>query len=234
MKKEIHIFDLDDTLLETPTFSDFVGANHNDVIDSNTIFPEYFTKIKSIFLNDLAKEVIFLRLNDFVVPVDVKTKEPFPFEKIQYVKDSKYKRFFEEKDGIIVIGSFPGFHGDINTLGKIINEPVIQIYKNVQNKMILTGRSDKLHDHITDRLNFLGIELPNFGIKTFKMDSHGIQAYKIRTIASSIQENEWEVVHFYEDNKSWLFNTKKTIEELFPSIEFIPQFITNVKDKLKL
>lgn len=234
MKKEIHIFDLDDTLLETPTFSEFVDAEHNGVINTELVFSEYFSKIKSIFLNDLSKEVIFIRLNDFVVPVDVKTKKPFPFERTSYFKEEKYKRFFEEKDGIIVIGSFPGFHGDINTLGSIINEPVLQTYKDVLNKMILTGRSDKLHNNIIDRLNSLGIEQPNFGIKTYKLDSHGIQAYKIRTIASSIEEDGWEIVHFYEDNKKWLYNTKQKIEEMFPVVEFIPHFITNVKDKFKL
>lgn len=234
MKKEIHIFDLDDTLLETPTFADFVDTEHDGIIDTSAIFTEYFTKIKSIFLNDLSKEVIFLRKNDFVVPVDAKTKKPFSFERVNYFKEDKYKRFFEEKDGIMVISSFPGFHGDINTLGKVINEPIIKIYRDVQNKMILTGRSVKIHDNVSHRLGTLGVELPNFGIKTFKMDSHGIQAYKIRTIASSIEENNWEIVHFYEDNKSWLFNAKQKIEELFPKIEFIPHFITNVKDKFKL
>ena len=77
MEKVIHIFDLDDSLLETPTFADFIGANHGENIDLTQYFPEYFAKVKSAFWDELSKEVKFIRMNDFVVPVNTATDKYF-------------------------------------------------------------------------------------------------------------------------------------------------------------
>lgn len=234
MEKVIHIFDMDDTILETPTFADFVGAGHGENIDSTQFFPDYFAKIKSAFWDVLSKEVTFTRMNDFVVPVNTATGKYFDSNVIEYFSDRKFKRMFEEKHGILVLKPFPGFHSDPETIGKIINDPVYQEYVKAENKMILTGRDTKLYELILKRFNELGIEWPNYGLQTYSTGRLSIEQFKIQMICKSIQEHGWTIVHFYEDRKDWLQNAMTAVNSVFPTVTFHPHLVTNIKDKMKI
>jgi hypothetical protein len=234
MEKVIHIFDLDDSLLETPTFADFIGANHGENIDLTQYFPEYFAKVKSAFWDELSKEVKFIRMNDFVVPVNTATDKYFDANTLEYFSDKKYRRMFEEKHGVLVLKPFPNFHSNPETIGSIINTPVYKEYVKAENKMILTGRDNKLAELIIQRFNELGIEEPNYGLKTFSPGKLSIVQFKIQTICKSIQEHGWTVVHFYEDRKDWLQDAMTSVNSVFPAVTFHPHLITNIKDKMKL
>ncbi len=234
MEKEIHIFDLDDTILETPTFGTFVGAENGETIDTTKYYPDYFEKVKVAFLDVLSKQILLVRMNDFVVPVQSETKKPFDSSVLQYFGDRKYHRMFEEFNGIIVLKSFPGFHSDPETLGKKVNSEIIESYNSAQNKMILTGRDINLAKLIDSRLEELGMSHPNYGVHTFKSGRLSIEQYKIATIMKSIIDFGWTCVHFYEDRKDWLLNAMKAVNETFPTVTFQPHLITNVKEKMKL
>ena len=234
MEKTIHIFDLDDTVLETPTFGTFVGVEDRGVIDTNKYYPGYFEKVKSAFWDVLSKEISLIRMNDFVVPINNSTKKPFDADVLDYFQDRKYKRMFEDHDGIMVLKSFPGFHSDPNTLGKRVNDAIINDYKSAKNKMILTGRDKELADLIKKRLDDLGMDQPNYGIHTYKSGKFTIEEYKIMTILQSIKDFGWTCIHFYEDRKDWLENAMETTKEIYPAINFHAHLITNVKEKMRL
>lgn len=234
MAKEIHIFDMDDTILETPTFADFVGVKTGEYIDTSIFYPDYFQHVKEAFLDMLSVDVTFMRMYDFVVPISEKTKKAFDGTLISYFTVGKYKRMFENHKGILTLKSFPGFHADPNTLGNIINEPVIKDYRAAENKMILTGRDENLLELITNRFGELNIELPNYGIKTYKAGKLSIEQFKTKTILETIKEFGWEVVHFYEDRKDWLQSAMDTCAIHFPATKFYPHLITNIKEKMKI
>jgi len=234
MEKVIHIFDMDDTVLETPTFADFVGAKNGEFIDINKFYPDYFEKIKSTFTEILSVDVDFMRMHDFVVPINKENNKYFDGDLVSNFIDKKHKRMFENHKGVLVLRPFPGFHADPDTLGATINTPVYKDYINAENKMILTGRDDKLANLILQRFDELEIEHPNYGLKTFTPGRLSIEQFKIQTICKSIQEFGWTVVHFYEDRKDWLLNAMAAVTELFPGVTFHPHLITNVKDKMKI
>jgi len=242
--KELHIFDMDDTLLWTPYFSDFVETDDRGVIDITKEFSEYFKKIKSYFTIIFSKEIFFVKSGDFIVLYDAKYKKPLTAEYVGYIQDlnpeaivsyglkrrvwKEMLRMFEDKDGFLVLKPFPGFHSDPNTLGKKINDSVYRIYKKAYNNMILTGRGESMRKEIEDNLKEIGIEMPNQGLELYH-GNEGIQKFKVDTVLNSIEENGWEKVFFYEDRKDWLEAVENAVREKYPEVKFISNHITNVK-----
>ena len=88
MKNEtIYVFDLDDTLLITPTFSALIPKDDNNIVSTEGEFSEFFQKIKSFFLIIFSKEIYFVSSGDFIVVFDSKTNAPLSSEYLVYVQD---------------------------------------------------------------------------------------------------------------------------------------------------
>jgi hypothetical protein len=231
--KTISIFDLDDSLTETPTFSSFVGAEDGQKIDTFKYYPAYFKSVKSMFWDKLSKDVIFKRLGDFVVPINASNDKGFTSDSLEYFNGDKRKdKMFAVKNDVVTLKPFAGFHADPTTIGKKINEPVYEAYVSAENKMILTGRDEKLRKPIEDTLKELGIECPNFGLKMYSGNS-GIKNWKAHIIIQTIQENKWEQVDFYEDRQDWLHYAEGCVKEKYPNVKFVAHFVSNIKDKHK-
>lgn len=230
----IHIFDMDDTLLETPKFTDFVGVQGNGPIDDAKVFADYFRKIKAAFLDKMSKEVMFVKKGDFVVPINKSNGKAFPGNFIEYFSENKYKRIFDVHEDTLVVKSFPGFHSDPDTLGKITNEQVIKDYKSASNKMIVTGRDEGLRMDIVKVFKELGLELPNYGLVLYQGGPKSIKDFKTDVILKTIEQNGWQEVHFYEDRPDWLYHAEGAVREKFPDVLFVPHLITNIKEKMKM
>lgn len=239
--KSIHIFDLDNTLTKTPSFVDFLKTDDNGVIKTDGKFSDYFKTIQNYIHLIFSKDIEFHASNDKIYLYDKNKKSYLGDEYIQYflelnpneiesigIKKSFVNRIsknFESDNGRLLLRHFPGFHSDPETIGKTLNEPVYKIYSSVKNKMILTGRQEKLRPYIEDVLfNKLKIDKPEFGLKLYN-SNEGISNYKNREIEKTIIDNNWDEVHFYEDRKDWLDNAALYIKEKFPKIKFIKHFI---------
>ncbi len=235
MEKAIHIFDLDDSLMETPTFADILRVKDGETVDTNAMFSEYFLKIKSAFWDKLSKDVYFKRSGDFIVPCNKATNKPFAADLLEYFDTPEFRRLFLVEDGILVVNAFPGFHRDPETLGWLTNDSIINDYEQADNKMILTGRGEDLRDKIVYILKYLGMGYPNYGLKLFQPTSKtNIEQYKVKEILNSIKENGWDTVHFYEDRLDWLRSAQLAVAQLFPTVKFVAHPITNIKEKRRL
>jgi len=233
MIKKISIFDLDDTLTVTLTFANFINAKSGDFIDINEIHSSYFKSIKSLFFNKLSKEVFFKRMGDYIVVINKQNDETFDGSYLDnFDKDKKTSRYFEVKNNILVVKSFPGFHSDPNTIGKEINTPVFEEYKKIENRMILTGRDEKLRPLVEENLKKIGIDFPKFGLKMYS-GSSGIKNWKANVILKSIEENNWEEIHYFEDRQDWLHFAESQVNEKYPAVKFITHLISNVQDQHK-
>jgi hypothetical protein len=231
--KTIHIYDMDDTMFEAPTFSSFVENGSEGNIDTDIYFPEYFKKVKSLFWNNLSKEVVFRKSNDYVLAINPITNKPYDESQMEYFsKDKKAERVLKLINGMITISSFPGFHSEPKTLGKIVNDEVLEKYNKAENRMILTGRGEKMRFFIEKILDDLNIKYPNYGLMLYP-GSPNIKEFKAETIIKTIEENDWEEVHFYEDREDWLHYAEGKVNEKFPHVIFVPHLIKNVHNKRK-
>jgi len=257
-KTTLSVFDLDDTLLITPTFSDFAEKDQNNIVntevpesdieqtgkkevDFNIRFKEFLNKIKSFFYIVFSKEIYFKTIGDFIVIFDAKTKAPISLDYISYIQElnpdsmASYGlkrgsvkdliRALGEEDGHLVIKNMSGFHENPDTVGSSVNDSVFKAYASAQNKMILTGRGTNLRDVIEARLKELGLDLPNYGIMLFPGGGNSVQSFKMNTILKSIEEHNWEEIHFYEDRKDWLESAEKAVNEKYPNVAFYPHLI---------
>jgi hypothetical protein len=232
MSNSIHIFDLDDSLTETPVFASFLNAEDGQEIDVQKHYPQYFKAAKGAFWDKLSKPVSFKRMGDFVVVINKATGSPFDGGAMDYFTDKRTQRMFEVVNDTIVLKSFPGFHSDPNTIGKKINLPAYEKYKTATNNMILTGRDERLRSQIEKVLAEIGIEYPSYGLKMYS-GNEGIKKFKARIITDSIRENGWNEVHFYEDRQDWLHYAEGVVKEQFPDVKFVPHYVSNIKNEMK-
>lgn len=252
--REVHIFDMDDTLLTTPTFADMIRNGSHDKVN------DFLSNVKRGFMLFMSKNVDFKVSGDFIIMVDGSNGNPVPpsyldifedmlerseadipnpetFKKQVGMKRSSLRdiwKCLDIKDRHIIVVQIRGFHADANTIGKGINDVIANAYANAQNKMIVTGRGKKLEAAITNRLEELGLHFPNQGLYCFPEDGTSIQQFKIDTILRSIEENGWEIVHFYEDREDWLNAAFNAVQQQYPNIEFVKHHITNVHDTKSL
>lgn len=253
--KEIHIFDMDDTLLTTPTFADMIRDRSHDHVE------DFLNNIKKVFMLFMSKSVEFKVSGDFIVMLDGNSGTPMPasyldifedkleqtkvkfanpeaFSKHVGIKGSSLKDILKclgVKDRHIVVMQIRGFHGDPQTIGKGVNHHIVDAYNRAINNMIVTGRGENLRNAIEKRLNELGLHLPNQGLYCYPENaSFNIQQFKVRTILSSIEEKGWDTVHFYEDRADWLLAAKAAVEEMHPHVWFHEHHVTNVHDAKSL
>jgi len=237
MSKIISIFDMDNTLFETPEFAHLVKVDSNQMVNMDSNYKEYFMKVKSAFWDILSKDVEFKRSGDFIVPINKTTGKPFLDNILDYfIGNIEYKRMFLSQNGTIVLNAFPGFHKDPDTLGLDLNEPIFKEYEEAENKMILTGRGEEMRDRITKILRYIDMDFPNYGLCLYRHNSkaNNIEQFKIITILNSIKEHGWDIVHFYEDRLDWLTAAKSAVNQTYPTVNFVAHFVTNIKNKRSL
>ena len=180
MSKILHVYDLDNTLSKTLNFVDFLDVSDGQEIDVSKHYPEYFRAVRAAFWDKLSKPITFVRKGDFVVPINKSTGKHFDGSTIDYFGERRYQRMFEVINDILMVRSFPGFHSDPKTIGKEINVPVYEEYQKAENRMILTGRDEKLRPELELALKGMGIEYPNYGLKLYS-GNEGIKNFKTRT-----------------------------------------------------
>lgn len=249
-EKTLYVFDMDDTLLETPRVADVLKIENGEIKTEDENTKEFINKLKGIFSSLFFKEICFEKSNDFIIILDCGTKKVFGSEQLDFIQDltpeqlqnAGFKnstkkdllRALGEEKGVLVLKPFPGFYEKDETIGTNINQEVLPFYKSAKNKMILTGRGEKMRANIEANLKVLGLGIPNFGLHLFPGGSKGIADYKVKVIEDSILANQWEEIHFFEDRADWLNKAAVEITEKFPNIKFHKHLITNIKSKLTL
>jgi hypothetical protein len=245
--KVLHAFDMDDTIMVTPTFADLFSRN-------DEFIKGFVENLKKVILIVHHKEVDFIVSGDFIVMVDpsrgnrpimshflglmndkfidLKSKYPDPelFSKNVGVKGSSIKNVIDslgEKDGHIVIMNAKGFHANPDTIGTIRNSEVHHSYDSADNKMIVTGRKTSMYDDVKNVLINSGVEFPNKGLHLY--DGVGsIKDFKIRVILDSIENENWNEVHFYEDRHDWLDAVAEAVKDKYPDVKFVKHHIDNI------
>ncbi len=237
MSKEIHIFDLDNTLIANVPFSSFISdVSENNIINiENSEFKDYFLSVKGVFWNEFSKNIVFKKSGDFIVILNADTLKPFDslyYDKLLTIKDQA--RNYDLHKGILTLEPYPDYHKNPLTIGADVNDEVLREYEKAKNKMILTGRQELLREALLRRLKQRNLPEPNFGLYMFPGGSESIKAWKSKVILQAIHNNDFTEVHFYEDRLDWLDFAKNAVNEHFPDVTFVAHLITNVKENYKL
>lgn len=200
----IHIFDLDDTLMDTPSFEELVVKLIREDVSVEDLLNRSVKAI-NVRVDDLKWENGRIYVND-------------PEEKITPIRN------WVRKGKRVYLTSPDKFYYLEESLPTGLKE-LADKYKSVKYKAIVTGRTEEMRDKILEVLNKFGLEEPNLGLYCYPnrtQTSDRVATWKGKTIIKLIQENGAKEAYFYEDKSKWLKTATKMVREKLPEVNFIP------------
>jgi hypothetical protein len=198
----LYIFDLDQTLVESPSFEElaiqYLNENQNigDLINKSL---KFVNKSKS----DLRIENGRIYIED-----PNQTIEP----KGNWVRK-----------GLRVYMVTPNVYHflDISLPTKV--KELSELYKQVQNKAIVTGRMVDLREKVKESLEKFGLELPNHGLFCYpsKDDkTERVAEWKAKTIVQLLKDTGFKKAKFYDDKPKWVKRVVLEVRKELPNVEF--------------
>lgn len=194
--KTLYVFDLDDTLVETPSFEElsieFLKENVN---------------IKDILIScvdDLGVKLSDLKWENGRIFIDDPNNNINIPNGINWVRKGKRVYLLTPDNFGITKISLP-----TKTIPQII-----EIYNSVENKCIVTARNEIIREDIKNILVKFGIEYPKYGLHMYPYDKHyRAGTWKGKKILEIAKENGFNDVIFYDDNAKYIKDAKKVIDE---------------------
>lgn len=201
-RQTLYIFDLDQTLVESPSFEELAI--------------QYLTENQNI--GDLIKRSLY-----FVS----KEQKDLKIENGRiYVEDPN--QTIEPKGnwvrkGLRVYMVTPNVYHflDISLPTKV--KELSELYKQVQNKAIVTGRMVDLEEKVKESLTKFGLELPNYGLFCFpskEQTSDRVAEWKAKTIVKLLKETGFLKAKFYDDKPKWVKKVRELVAKELPLVEF--------------
>ena len=198
----LYIFDFDDTIVDTPSFEELAI--------------QYLTENQNI--GDLIKRSL-----QFVN----KEQKDLKIENGRiYVEDPN--QTIEPKGnwvrkGLRVYMVTPNVYHflDISLPTKV--KELSELYKQVQNKAIVTGRMVDLKEKVIESLQKFGLELPNHGLFCYpsKDDrTDRVAEWKGKTIVQLLKDTGFKKAKFYDDKPKWVKKVVNAVRTELPEVEF--------------
>lgn len=198
----LYIFDLDQTLVDSPSFEELAI--------------EYLTENQNI--GDLIKRSL-----QFVN----KEQKDLKIENGRiYIEDPN--QLIEPKGnwvrkGLRLYMITPNVYHflDISLPTKV--KELSELYKQVQNKAIVTGRMVDLKEKVIESLYNFGLELPNYGLFCYpsKDDrTDRVAEWKAKTIVKLLRKTGFKKAKFYDDKPKWVKRVVIEVRKELPEVEF--------------
>ena len=199
----LYVFDLDDTLVETPRFEDLVIE-----------YLKEDTTIKDILDNSIVK--INIKLSDLKWENGrVYTDDP----NNDIILQNNDKNWVRKGKRVYLLA--PDEFGIIDISLPTEVRELVNLYNSVKNKCIVTARLEKIRSKIEKMLNNFGIEYPNYGLHMYPHVNHyQVGTWKGNKIVEIINNSKFDRVIFYDDNSKYIKSVNKVIAERLPNLDF--------------
>lgn len=198
----LYIFDLDDTLVDTPRFEELVIEYLKEDMTIGSILKRSVSQInKSI--NDLKIENGRIYIQDTSNEIEVNGDWIRKGKRVYLVAPSTFN---------LTDLSLPKKTKELSTL-----------YKSVKNKAIVTGRMNRIKGKIEKVLDDFGLDQPNYGLFCYPNRdeiSDRVAVWKAKTIVNLIEETGFKNVKFYDDNSKWVNRVTREVKKELPNINW--------------
>jgi hypothetical protein len=201
-KKTLYVFDFDDTLVVTPRYED-IAINY---LKENLTVKDLVDKS----INSIGISKSQLKVQDGRIYVD----DP----KMELKENPKY---WVRKGQRLYLIQPDEFSFLDESLPKSIKSEIVELYKSVENKCIVTARPKEMRNKIEAVLEEFGLNNPKWGLHMcpdVRMNAGKWKGEKIMELATS---GNFSKVIFYDDNSKYIRNAKKVIYEKMPNLNFI-------------
>jgi len=198
----LYIFDFDDTLVDTPSFEELAiqylteSQNIGDLIKRSLQFVNKEQK-------DLKIENGRIYIEDPNQTIDPKGNWVRKGLRVYMVTPNVYHFL------------------DISLPTKV--KELSELYKQVQNKSIVTGRMVDLKEKVIESLEKFGLELPNHGLFCYpsKDDrTDRVAEWKAKTIVQLLKDTGFKKAKFYDDKPKWVKKVVTAVRTELPEVEF--------------
>ena len=252
-EKSLYVFDMDDTLVQTPCVSDIFKIRGGRIFSGDHTIDRAISQMIKLFkkafketdedkkraqeLAGIKHKITFQRDNKCILMfIDKNLVDANMLQKIQdspNLEDSEKNKILKKFDicgDKVALGLFSEIFQTESTIGTIKNSEIIDIYKRVENKMIVTGRNKNIQkgtEHVLFSAMGVNLPEPNFGLHLFPGGNinGGIKGFKANVVIDSIIENGWTKIYYFDDRGDWLQYVKKTIENRFPKVKVYTRLI---------
>ena len=198
----LYIFDLDDTLVDTPRFEELVIEYLKEDMTIGSILKKSVSQInKSI--NDIKIENGRIYIQDTSNEIEINGDWIRKGKRVYLVAPAKFN---------LTDLSLPKKTKELSLL-----------YKSVKNKAIVTGRMNRIKDKIEKVLDSFGLEQPNYGLFCYPNRdevSDRVAVWKAKTIVKIIKETGFKNVKFYDDNSKWVNRVTREVKKELPNINW--------------
>jgi hypothetical protein len=200
----LYVFDLDDTLVETPRFEDLVIEYLKEDKTIEDIL-QRCTKKVNIDIKDLRWENGRVYFDDPNNDINI-----LPNDRNWIRKGKRVYLLTPDEFG----------KTDISLPTKL--KELVNLYNSVENKCIVTARTEEVRNKIEETLNKLGLEYPNYGLYMYPRAKHyQVGIWKGNKILEIIEKNNFTKVEFYDDNSKYIKGVNKVMKEKLPDFNFI-------------
>jgi hypothetical protein len=195
----LHIFDFDDTLVETPSFEKVV--------------------LKYLTENITAKELLDKSLN--IINIDIKDLK-WENGRI-YINDENHRipikgNWVRKKDRVYLMS--PDLFSYIDESMPNNVKQLSKLYNTVIDKCILTARPDSIHDKIVKSLKKLGLDYPKYGIYMRPENRKNAGEWKGEKIVEIAKKYNFKKIIFYDDNAQYIRKAKVIVKKELPNLNF--------------
>jgi hypothetical protein len=198
-QQTLYVFDFDDTLVVTPRYEDIA--------------------IKFLTENLTVKDLLDRSLKR--IGVD-KSKLKVQDKRI-FIEDPQ-RIYPEQKDWVrkgnrLYLVQPDEFSYLDESLPKQTKE-LVNLYKSVEDKCIVTARPESMRDKIESVLNQFGLEEPKWGLHMAPDGKINAGKWKGEKIVNLAETTGFQNVIFYDDNSKYIRGAKKVVQEKLPNLNF--------------
>ena len=198
----LYIFDLDDTLVSSPHFEKLAI----EFLTENVTVKSMLNKI----INQIGVSAQDLKWEHGRIYV------PDPDQKIQ-IKGN----WVRKKGRVYLLAPDSYYFTDMSLPTR--TKELSQLYLQVENKAIVTGRIDVMRTKLMKRIDSLGLDQPNFGFHCYpKSDSNTerVGFWKSKMVAKLIRDGNFKNVQFFDDNARWVKQVDVEVKREFPDLNW--------------
>lgn len=198
-KDTLYIFDLDDTLVNSPSFEELAIEFLKEDLSIGDMLKTSVGRI-GVNLTDLKWENGRIYVND-------------PKDEIKEFGNwvRKGKRVYLVSPNI--------FHVSDISLPTSIKE-LSNLYSSIEDKCIVTARPESLRPKIESKLKEFGLEIPKFGLHMAPDNTKNAGHWKGEKIVEILNETGFKKAIFYDDNAKYISKATRVVKEKLPNIDW--------------
>lgn len=197
---ELHIFDLDGTLVYSPSFEELAIKWLSENVTIRDLI-EKSINIINADINDLKWQDGRIYIND-------------PHKK--YIASKNWVR---KNDRLYLITPNEFHTSEISLPAKKIQK-IVDIYNSIEDKCIVTARSEQIRNEIINRIKELGMEMPKYGVHMAPENSRNLGTWKGNKIVEILKNTGFKSATFYDDNAKYIRKASEVVQAKMPEINW--------------